>query len=121
LYTGSGGINLHIGNNPLSRQFRTMASPHTSFAPEEMHRDAKYYVARIKGGDPTPGEVSDYFRHMAIEEFIREPGASLAFYANKLRWFWTPLEIPSTSSVANDLRFTPLLHLAFVPTWLVAS
>ena len=121
VYTSASGLNLHIGNNPESRKFRTMVSPWTQFEPKEMHRDAWRYVVFKSGGDPTPSEVSSYFTRMAIDEFIRSPGASVVFYAQKARWFFAPVEVPSTASLANDLRFTPLLRLAFVPTWLLAA
>jgi len=121
VYTGASGVNLHLGNNAEARKFRTMVTSYVRFNPELMHDDARRYVYEKTGRDPTPSETSSYFTHMTIEEFIRSPGVSAAYYANKARWFFTPTEVPSSASLANDLRFAPLLHLAFVPTWLVAS
>jgi len=121
VYTSASGLNLEIGNNPLSRKFRTMVSPLTHFEPVEMHREARALVARELGREPTFSEVSGYFTREAIEEFRREPAASAAFYAQKARWFWSPAEVPSSASLATDLRFAPLLRLAFVPTWFIAA
>jgi hypothetical protein len=121
VYTGASGLNAHLGNNVDARKFRTMVSPYVRFNPETMHDDARRYVYQQTGRDPTPSETSSYFTHMTVEEFIRSPGESAAYYANKVRWFFTPSEVPSSASLANDLRFAPLLRLAFMPTWLVAS
>lgn len=121
LFTSASGINLEIGNNAESRRLRTMVSPYTNFEPRKMHEDARIYVMTLVGGDPTPSEVSGRFTRMAIDEFVREPVASVVFCAQKARWFWSPVEVPSSASLASDLRFTPILALAFVPTWLVAA
>lgn len=121
VYTGASGINMHLGNNVDARKYRTMVSPWIRFSPDKMHQDARLYVYDRTGRDPTPSETSSYFSHMAIEEFVRSPAESAAYYANKVRWFFTPTEAPSSASLANDLRFAPLLRVAFVPTWLVAS
>jgi tetratricopeptide (TPR) repeat protein len=121
VYTSASGLNLEIGNNPLSRKFRTMVSPLTHFEPVEMHRDARDLVARELRREPTYSEVSTWFTGRAVEEFVRAPAASLAFCAQKARWFWSPAEVPSSASLATDLRFAPLLRLAFVPTWFVAA
>jgi hypothetical protein len=121
LFTTSSGLNLHIGNNPDSRGARAMASPHTTFEPRKMHDDARAYASETEHRDLSRSEVSSFFTRMAIDEFVRVPGASLAFYAQKVRWFASPVEVPSTASLATDLRFTPLLRIAFVPTWLLAA
>jgi MYXO-CTERM domain-containing protein len=121
VYTSASGINLEIGNNPLSRKFRTMVSPLTRFEPIEMHREARQVVAAALRREPTFSEVSGHFSGRAVDEFFREPAASAAFYAQKARWFASPVEVPSSASLATDLRFTPLLRLAFVPTWLLAA
>jgi tetratricopeptide (TPR) repeat protein len=59
---------------------------------------------------------------MTLEEtFFRDPWGSLAFYAQKARWFFGPVEVPSSASLATDLGFSPGLRAACVPVWLVAS
>jgi 4-amino-4-deoxy-L-arabinose transferase-like glycosyltransferase len=121
VYTGASGLNLHLGNNVEARKYRTMVSQWVRFNPETMHDDARRYVYEKTGRNPTPSETSSYFAHMTVEEFVRCPAESAAYYANKARWFFAPAEVPSSASLANDLRFVPLLHLAFMPTWLVAS
>jgi MYXO-CTERM domain-containing protein len=121
VFTSASGLNLEIGNNPLSRKFRTMVSPLTHFEPVEMNREARALVAETLHREPRFGEVSDHFARRAVDEFVREPAASAAFCAQKARWFLSPVEVPSTASLATDLRFAPLLRLAFVPTWLVAA
>ena len=121
LFTTASGLNLHIGNNAMSRDARTMVSPYTRFEPRQMHADARDYVAHVTGRDPSPSEVSAFFTRRAVDDALREPGASLAFAAQKARWFASPVEVPSTASLATDRRFTPLLHIAFVPSWLLAA
>lgn len=121
LFTTASGLNLHIGNNAMSRDARTMVSPYTRFEPRQMHADARDYVAHVTGRDPSPSEVSAYFTRLAVHDALREPGAAVAFAAQKVRWFASPVEVPSTASLATDRRFTPLLHIAFVPTWLLAA
>ena len=121
LYTTASGLNLHIGNNADSRAARTMVSPHTRFEPRQMHADARDFVVYRTGRDPSPSEVSSYFTRLAIDEALRDPGATAGFAAQKARWFASPVEVPSTASLATDLRFTPLLRIAFVPTWLLAA
>jgi tetratricopeptide (TPR) repeat protein len=121
LFTTSSGLNLHIGNNAESRRVRTMASQHTSFEPRRMHDDARAYAFEREHRVLSRSEVSSFFTRLAVDELLREPGPSLAFYANKARWFASPAEVPSTASLSTDLRFAPVLHVAFVPTWIVAA
>ena len=126
LYTAASGLNLHLGNNSVSRRCRAMASPWVRFAPVEMHKDAVRYWQSVHdgaggGGGPTLSEVSSYFSKMARDEFIREPASSALFYAQKARWFLSPVEVPSTASFTIDRKFAPLLQAAFVPTWLLAA
>lgn len=121
LYTSASGINLHIGNNAESRRMRTMVSPYTRFEPQQMHEDARRVVLQATGRDPSPAEVSSHFQRMAVDAMVREPGPSALFLAQKARWFYSPVEAPSTASLANDRRFVPALHAAFVPTWLLAA
>ncbi len=121
LYTGAGALNLHLGNNEAARRWRSMVSPWFRFHPVEMHEDARRYVQSKRGSRPSYGEVSDYFRDLAVHDFMRAPGASLAHYGNKARWFLSRVEVPSTASLANDRRFAPLLRIAFVPTWLLGA
>jgi hypothetical protein len=78
-YTKAGGLNIHLGNNPVARKYRTMASGCFSFSPIYMHEDARMYVARAVGHEPSPSEVSSYFTRMTINECINEPGPSAAF------------------------------------------
>ena len=121
VYTSASGLNLEIGNNPLSRKFRTMVSPLTHFEPVEMHREARLLVAHEMGRAPTFSEVSSWFTSRAVGEFVHAPAESAAFYAQKARWFWSPAEVPSSASLSTDLRFAPLLRLAFVPSWFIAA
>jgi hypothetical protein len=123
VYTSASGLNLHIGNNPESRRARTMASPHIRFSPIDMHYDAYLYVKDYGRLDhpPKPSEVSAYFQRKAIDELWKNPGESLVFYAQKARWFFSPVEAPSTGSLALDVRFTPLFRVAFVPTFVLAA
>jgi len=122
VWTAAGGINAYLGNNPAARATRSMNSPPGFFAfePLTMHRDARHLIGLRRAGPPPDwDEVSSYFWKETRAEFVRAPGASLAHYANKARWFLAPAEVPSSASLAVDLQFQPLLHLAFVPTWLL--
>jgi hypothetical protein len=120
-YTTAAGLNIHLGNNSEARWLRGMNTNRVQFSPVAMHADARRVVAAATGRDPTPSETSSWFTKLAIDDFARAPAASTAFLAQKARWFFSPVEVPSTSSLAMDLRFSPALHAAFVPTWLVAA
>lgn len=121
VFTTASGLNLLIGNNPQSRHYRSMVNPIGSFEPQRMHVDARAYVVERQGGDPSASQVSSYFTGLAFDELMRQPGDSLAFYAQKVRWFASPAEVPSTASLATDLRFAPILRVAFVPTWFLVA
>ncbi len=121
LFTAASGANLHLGNNPDSRRFRTMATPHFRFNPREMHDDARRYMSLRLGPDASWGEISARFTNDAIEEIWRQPGDSIAFYARKVRWFVSPTEVPSSASFEMDRELVPWLRLAFLPTWLLMA
>lgn len=121
LYTAAGGLNVHLGNNPAARRYRTMATDHFQFDPLRMHDDARRYVHSKLGRAPTWKEVDGYFGSMAREQLVEHPGPSAAHYATKARWFLSPVEVPSSASMATDRSFAWTLYLAFVPTWLLAA
>lgn len=121
LYTAASTINLHLGNNPVARAKRSMASPHFRFTPTQMHRDARVFVHEAIGHDPTREEVSRHFRQMVIREITNSPVESLVHYTHKFRWFFGPDELPSSASMFLDRQFDRALPLAWVPTWLIAS
>jgi MYXO-CTERM domain-containing protein len=98
-----------------------MATDDFRFSPSVMHEDARRFVADRLGRPVTRAEVSSWFTRMTLDEVLREPAASAAFYAQKLRWFFSPVEVPSSASLAIDRSFSPLLRVAFVPTWIVAA
>ncbi|MCE9635241.1 MAG: hypothetical protein K8T90_05985 [Planctomycetes bacterium] len=122
VWTAAGGINAHLGNNPVARADRTMASSDFRFAPETMHDDARRHVEQSMGRRVSRTEVGSWYWRTTLDEVLfRDPAASLTFYAQKARWFFGPIEVPSSASHSLDVGFSPWLRLAFVPTWLTAS
>ena len=123
VYTAAGGINAWLCNNPEARASRSMNGP-MRFDPVGMHVDAQAQVSAAIGEQlgraPTRGEISGWYWRRAWDESAAAPGAALLFLVNKARWMFSPVEVPSSASLAVDLQFTPRLALAFVPTCLVA-
>lgn len=123
LYTAAGGVNIHLGNNPLARTSRSMATHSFRFGPLDMHEDARRHMQSTLQlpEPPSWGEVSTYYRDEARREFAEHPWDSFVHYLNKARWFCSPVEVPSSASLESDLAYTPWLRAAFVPTgWLAA-
>ena len=121
VYTAANGQNVHLGNNPDARRMRAMFTDEFRFAPREMHEDAKFRVATELGREPTRSEVSDWYAARAWTEFREHTADSIAWYAQKARWFLSPQEPASTADFDYDRKAAPLLALAFVPTWLIAA
>lgn len=125
VYTAAGGVNIHLGNNPLARRARSMVTTEFRFGPREMHQDARRQMQLDLGlpddAPPSWSEVSSYYRDLARREFTDHPGESLVHYLHKARWFVSPVEVPSSANLASDLHFTPWLRIAFVPTALLAG
>jgi len=119
LYTAASGVNLHLGQNPEARETRAMSSPHFRFSPTQMHEDARRYVHVAYGERPGWGEVSSYFTRKTVDEVLRSPVASLLFYLHKLRWFLSPVEVPSSASLATDRSFAPWVLTPLVPTFVL--
>jgi 4-amino-4-deoxy-L-arabinose transferase-like glycosyltransferase len=121
VFTAANGQNLYLGNNAAARRTRGMFTDEFRFAPREMHEDAKLRIGHELGREPTRSEVSDRFSAMARAEFAARPGESIAWYAQKARWFFSPAEPASSADIDWDLRQTPILQIAFVPTFLLAA
>lgn len=121
VFTAANGQNLYLGNNPEARRIRAMFTDEFRFAPREMHEDAKFRVAGEIGREPTRSEISDWYASLAVREIREQPAASLGWYGEKLRWFFSPEEPASSADLDYDRTLTPLLRLAFVPTWLLAA
>lgn len=121
VFTAANGQNLYIGNNVAARRYRQMTTDEFRFAPREMHADAKYRLGFELGREPTRSEISSWFAGRAWDEFSAAPLASLAWYGEKLRWFFSPKEPASSADLDYDRQFAPLIALAFMPTWLIAS
>ncbi len=121
VFTAANGQNLYLGNNPEARRLRAMFTDEFRFAPREMHEDAKFRVASEISREPARSEISDWYAALAVREIGENPGASLAWYGEKLRWFFSPEEPASSADLDYDRTLTPMLRLAFVPTWLLAA
>jgi 4-amino-4-deoxy-L-arabinose transferase-like glycosyltransferase len=121
VFTAANGQNLHLGNNPSARRLMAMATDEFRFGPVVMHEDAKYRVAYELRREPSRAEVSSWFADRALDDFRAAPGASLAWYGTKLRWFAGPAELASSDEMAADRQRVPLSALAFVPTWLLVA
>ena len=121
VYTAANGQNLYIGNNTAARRMRAMFTDEFRFAPREMHEDAKFRVAVDLSREPTRSEVSSWYAARAVNELTQHPAASLGWYLQKLRWFFSPEEPASSADLEFDRGLTPMLRLAFVPTWVLAA
>jgi 4-amino-4-deoxy-L-arabinose transferase-like glycosyltransferase len=121
VFTAANGQNLYLGNNAAARRMRAMFTDEFRFSPREMHEDAKFRVAAELGHEPSRSEISGWYASRAAAEFREHPGDSLAWYGEKLRWFFSPEEPASSADLDYDRTLTPLLGLAFVRTWLLAA
>jgi 4-amino-4-deoxy-L-arabinose transferase-like glycosyltransferase len=121
VFTAANGLNFHLGNNEAARRLRTMTTNEFMFDPVSMHEDAQFKVGFDLGRKPTRSEISDVYSKKAVDEFRAHPAESAAWYAQKTRWFFSPEEPGSSADYDYDLLFTPLLRLAFAPTWILAA
>jgi len=121
VFTAANGQNLYLGNNAAARRMRAMFTDEFRFSPREMHEDAKFRVATETGHEPSRSEISSWYAARSAAEFREHPGDSAAWYLEKLRWFFSREEPASSADLDFDRTMTPLLGLAFVPTWLVAA
>jgi 4-amino-4-deoxy-L-arabinose transferase-like glycosyltransferase len=121
VFTAANGQNMHLGNNPSARRLRAMATDEFRFGPVSMHEDAKYRVAYELQREPSRAEISSWYSDRALGDFAAAPGASLAWYGTKLRWFAGPQELASSDEMAADREAVPLSALACVPTWLLVA
>src|SRR6185436_499684 len=94
--TAANGQNLYLGNNPAARRMQAMFTDEFRFAPKEMHEDAKFRVGYELGREPSRAEISDWYAARAWGELRDHPAESLGWYAQKLRWFFSPEE-PASS------------------------
>ncbi|MCE9636203.1 MAG: glycosyltransferase family 39 protein [Planctomycetes bacterium] len=121
VFTAANGQNLYLGNNTAARRMGAMFTDEFRFSPREMHEDARFRVAAEIGREPTRSEISDWFAARAWDELRQHPGDSIAWTLTKARWFLSPEEPASSADLAYDRTLTPLLGLAFVPTWLLLA
>ncbi len=121
VFTAANGQNLHLGNNPAARRAGAMATDEFTFGPTTMHQDARYRVSFETGRPATSSEVSAWFTRRAVADFQAAPGASLAWLWTKFRWFASSDELSSSYMFDADRRATPLMRLAFVPTWMLVA
>lgn len=121
VFTVANGQNLYLGNNAAARRMGAMFTDEFRFSPREMHEDARFRVAAEVGREPTRGEISDWFESRAWDELRQHPADWIAWTATKARWFLSPEEPASSADLDYDRTLTPLLRLAFVPTWLVLA
>ncbi len=121
VYTAADGQNLHLGVNPLARASGSMLTDAFRFAPTAMHEDARLRVALELGHEPSRREVSAWYRADALREVRRAPGAALAFYARKLRWFVSAYEPPSSADLTYDAYHVPWLPWCGVPWCVLAA
>jgi 4-amino-4-deoxy-L-arabinose transferase-like glycosyltransferase len=121
VYTASNGLNLHLGNNPAARRQMAMQTDDFRFEPREMYDDTKYRVAMALGREPTRSEISSWYAGLVGQEWREHFAASAAWHANKLRWFFGPVEAPSSADIRLDRVLVPWLAIAWLPTWLLAA
>jgi len=121
VYTAANGQNLHLGNNPAARRVGAMMTDEFTFGPVAMHEEARFRVAYETRRRPTSSEISDWFRRRAVDDFKAAPVESTAWCGTKLRWFASPDELSSSYTFDGDRDATPLMKLAFVPTWALVA
>lgn len=94
LIAAYGGVNFYIGNNPQADGCMaivpgTRATWWGGF--EDTHRIAEH----DRGRKLTEGEVSSYWLHKGLAWIGAHPGAWLRLMLEKVRLFWSPIEIPN--------------------------
>jgi tetratricopeptide (TPR) repeat protein len=82
LIASQGGINLFIGNNPHADGLSAMLPQ--PFGHNWQIQDIAYVAEIKKGGELTPGEVSDYWSGRAREWMINNPVDFATLYLRKL-------------------------------------
>ena len=108
LISSQAGVNLWIGNNPVS-DGSTAIVPGTRGGWWEGFYDAVALAERAQGRPLAPSEVSSHYVGQALDWIAREPGAALRHTLWKLRLFWTDAELGNNLDVAFFAQhFDPL-------------
>ena len=108
LISSQAGVNLWIGNNPVS-DGSTAIVPGTRGGWWEGFHDAVALAEEAQGRALAPSEVSSHYVGMALDWIGREPGAALSHMLWKLRLFWTDAELGNNLDVAFFAQhFDPL-------------
>ena len=119
VFTAANGLNLHLGQNPLGRETRSMLTDEFHFDPVAMHVDARHRVGLALGHEPSASETSAWYRDAALGEYRDHTADALAFTLQKARWFISPAEPPSSADMELDVERVPALRVGFLPTWLL--
>ncbi|HIF39703.1 MAG TPA: tetratricopeptide repeat protein [Planctomycetes bacterium] len=108
LISSQAGVNLWIGNNPVS-DGSTAIVPGTRGGWWEGFHDAVALAEEAQGRALAPSEVSSHYVGQALDWFTREPGAALRHMLWKLRLFWTDAELGNNLDVSFFAKhFDPL-------------
>lgn len=114
LVASQGGLNLWIGNNPVS-DGTTAVVPGTREDWWGGHHDAIAQAELAEGRELRPSEVSQHFADRAFAFMRSQPGAWLALMGRKLRLFLWNAEL-GNNEVPRFLfeRFSPLAPLTAI-------
>ncbi|HJM56051.1 MAG: hypothetical protein CMJ98_12790 [Planctomycetes bacterium] len=108
LISSQAGVNLWIGNNPVS-DGSTAIVPGTRGGWWEGFHDAVALAEEAQGRALAPSEVSSHYVGLALDWIGREPGAALSHMLWKLRLFWTDAELGNNLDVSFFAQhFDPL-------------
>jgi tetratricopeptide (TPR) repeat protein len=89
-----GGVNFYIGNNPQADGVAAIV-PGTRADWQGGYEDTHRIPERELGRQLSEGEVSSYWFHKGLEWIRANPSAWLRLTLQKLRLFWSPVEIPN--------------------------
>jgi 4-amino-4-deoxy-L-arabinose transferase-like glycosyltransferase len=108
LISSQAGVNLWIGNNPVS-DGSTAIVPGTRGGWWEGFHDTVALAEEAQGRPLAPSEVSGHYVSQALDWMVQEPGSALRHMLWKLRLFWTDAELGNNLDVAFFAQhFDPL-------------
>jgi Flp pilus assembly protein TadD/4-amino-4-deoxy-L-arabinose transferase-like glycosyltransferase len=110
LTTAQLGPNLYIGNNPAATGLYVPLRPGHGSAEFE-RRDAIELAEAAAGRTLDPGEVSDYWRSLAVTWATSHPRDWLRLFLKKVLLTWNAEESADTEDIATYAEASPVLRL----------
>ena len=109
LTTAQLGPNLYIGNGPAATGRYVPLRPGHGSAEFE-RRDAIELAEAAVGRSLGPGEVSDYWRRLAVAWAVGNPGDWLRLLGKKVLLAWNAVEAADTEDIATHSESSPVLR-----------